>query len=225
MLARKRAQRTHQDGWEYRYISPVIEQLTRRPPDFFLPSPQRWLQVVHPEDRQRWQQAFAHLSSLSPPLDELAQTNQEEFRVVWPDGTVRWLRESVRVSQEARAGNGHDSATLRLDGILTDITDRKHTEKVLSLERNLLRTLIDNLPDYIFVKDTRSRFVTNNIAHRRVLKAATLDEVVGKTDFDFFPAPWPSSTMPMSRRSCAPGNRCWAGRNRPSMRPGARNGY
>ncbi|MGD0920158.1 MAG: PAS domain S-box protein [Terriglobia bacterium] len=53
-------------------------------------------------------------------------------------------------------------------------------------ERNLLRTLIDTLPDYIFVKDTESRLILNNIAHQHLLRARSQEEVVGKTDFDFF---------------------------------------
>ncbi len=59
--------------------------------------------------------------------------------------------------------------------------------EALARERNLLRILIDNLPNYIYVKDTESRFVINNIASRRALGATTPDEPVGKTDFDFYP--------------------------------------
>ncbi len=51
---------------------------------------------------------------------------------------------------------------------------------------DLLRTLMDHLPGYVFVKDARGRFVTTNAAHLRALGAATLADVVGKTDFDFF---------------------------------------
>jgi PAS domain S-box-containing protein len=57
----------------------------------------------------------------------------------------------------------------------------------LAEEHHLLRTLIDNVPDYIFVKDSAGRFLLNNIAHVRLLGAATPSEVVGKTDFDYFP--------------------------------------
>lgn len=60
------------------------------------------------------------------------------------------------------------------------------TEAMLGAEQNLLRTLIDNLPDYIFVKDTQSRFVLNNMAHAHVLGVVSPEEVIGKTDFDFF---------------------------------------
>jgi PAS domain S-box-containing protein len=54
-------------------------------------------------------------------------------------------------------------------------------------ERNLLRTLIDNLPDFIYVKDEQSRFVLNNLAHLRFLGASSQEAVLGKTDRDVFP--------------------------------------
>jgi len=70
---------------------------------------------------------------------------------------------------------------------IRDITERKQNEDMLMAERNLLHTLIDILPDYIFVKDVNSRLVLNNIAHQRHLGAKSLEDVAGKTDFDFFP--------------------------------------
>jgi PAS domain S-box-containing protein len=65
--------------------------------------------------------------------------------------------------------------------------ERPQMEASLAQERNLLRTLIENLPDYIYVKDTDSRFILANTAIIRQLGAATPDEVIGKTDFDFHP--------------------------------------
>jgi PAS domain S-box-containing protein len=71
---------------------------------------------------------------------------------------------------------------------LGHLCTRKRAEVALAKERNLLRTLIDNVPDcHIFVKDDRSRFVTTNAAHLKTLGAKTLDEVIGRTDFDLFP--------------------------------------
>jgi PAS domain S-box-containing protein len=60
-------------------------------------------------------------------------------------------------------------------------------EEALANERNVLRTLIDTLPDNIFIKDAESRFVTTNLVHVHHLRAKTLDEIVGKTDFDIYP--------------------------------------
>ena len=68
-----------------------------------------------------------------------------------------------------------------------EIDEHTRTVDALAKERNLLRTLIDNLPDYICAKDSDGGFILNNAAHVRVLGANTPDEAVGKTDYDFFP--------------------------------------
>lgn len=65
-----------------------------------------------------------------------------------------------------------------------DVTDRKRVELELVRERNLLRTLIDHIPEYIYVKDSEGRFLTTNKAH---LEVAGTREVLGKTVFDIFP--------------------------------------
>lgn len=57
----------------------------------------------------------------------------------------------------------------------------------LAEQRNLLRTLIDHLPDNVFVKDPQSRVVLSNQSHAQNVGAANPEAVVGKTDFDFFP--------------------------------------
>jgi PAS domain S-box-containing protein len=62
---------------------------------------------------------------------------------------------------------------------------RREAEKKLAEEQNLLRTLIDTLPDYIYVKDTESRFIIGNLAAARSMGLETPEELVGKTDFDF----------------------------------------
>lgn len=72
-------------------------------------------------------------------------------------------------------------------GFGNDLTERKRAEEKLVEERNSLRTLIDTLPDYIYVKDTQSRFLLSNIEHARHMGAASQDELLGKTDFDFYP--------------------------------------
>ena len=58
----------------------------------------------------------------------------------------------------------------------------------LTRERDSLRTLIDSLPDRIYIKDRQSRFLVNNPAHVQALGATCQDEVIGKTDLDIFPA-------------------------------------
>jgi len=58
------------------------------------------------------------------------------------------------------------------------------------------RTLIDNLPDYIFIKDAQSRFVMVNRAQAVLLGVRSPDEAVGTTDQDFLPAALAAQTAP-----------------------------
>jgi PAS domain S-box-containing protein len=61
----------------------------------------------------------------------------------------------------------------------------KETNNTLVEQRQLLRTVIDNLPSLIFVKDTASRFLLVNNAVLKLFGAESEEEVIGKTDFDF----------------------------------------
>lgn len=54
-------------------------------------------------------------------------------------------------------------------------------------DSSLLRTLIDSLPDHLYVKDTEGRYLLNNLAHVRALGAESSEELAGKSDFDFYP--------------------------------------
>ncbi|MDB6173144.1 MAG: putative sensor protein [Chthoniobacteraceae bacterium] len=65
---------------------------------------------------------------------------------------------------------------------------RADSERCLEQERALLRNVIDNLPDSIYVKDLEGRYLLDNQAHMRQIGAKSLEEVIGKTGIDFFPA-------------------------------------
>jgi PAS domain S-box-containing protein len=71
--------------------------------------------------------------------------------------------------------------------ISDDITDRKLAEEALAKERSLLRTVIDNVPDLIFAKDTHSRFILNNRAFAQFVGVQLAADALGRTDEDFFP--------------------------------------
>ncbi len=95
-------------------------------------------------------------------------------------GNPRWVLTSKLPLRDARG------EIIGLVGVGRDITEQKQTEQRLAEERNLLRTLIDALPDYVHVKDLESRFVIVNSVHERLLRC-DMAEILGKTDFDFYP--------------------------------------
>jgi PAS domain S-box-containing protein len=57
----------------------------------------------------------------------------------------------------------------------------------LDREREMLRALLDNIPDLMYVKDTESRFVLANPQVAMLMGVTTADELIGKTAFDFLP--------------------------------------
>ncbi|HET9403489.1 MAG TPA: EAL domain-containing protein, partial [Burkholderiales bacterium] len=71
--------------------------------------------------------------------------------------------------------------------IVEDITERKHADEAIASERALLRTLVDAVPDRIYVKDREGRFLLQNMANARAHGARSPEELLGKTIFDIMP--------------------------------------
>ncbi|HEY2933642.1 MAG TPA: PAS domain S-box protein [Acidobacteriota bacterium] len=67
-----------------------------------------------------------------------------------------------------------------------DITQRAQAEQALEEERSLLRSLMDTVPDSIYFKDRKSRFLRINQALARRLDLASPEQALGKTDFDVY---------------------------------------
>jgi two-component system, sensor histidine kinase and response regulator len=66
-------------------------------------------------------------------------------------------------------------------------TDETPQSENFFSDENLLRTLIDNMPDFIYIKDIKSRFVVANKKLAQVHGIRSPLEMAGKTDFDFYP--------------------------------------
>ncbi|MBS1960909.1 MAG: PAS domain-containing protein [Bdellovibrionales bacterium] len=146
------------------------------------------------------------------PSDEFASMEKElakaiaekrdhttEHRVLLPDGGIRW------VQGRGRPYFDENGKLRRMVGTTFDITERKRAQETLrrtseELERIVfersealskshafLDSLIENLPNMVFVKDARDlRFVRFNRAGEELL-GLSRDELFGKNDYDFFP--------------------------------------
>lgn len=67
------------------------------------------------------------------------------------------------------------------------IAERNRVEKALSEKESYLQVLIDNVPFQVWLKDTQSRFLAINRKLGQQLGMGLLEEIAGKTDFDFYP--------------------------------------
>jgi two-component system sensor kinase FixL len=103
-------------SWLDHYHSPVMERITGRPFGFFQNCPEQWMSIVHAEDRLRVRQALDRVSAGEPIVDE------QEYRIILPNGEVRWVRDSAVARRQ-------EDGSIRLDGVLSDVTDRREAEE------------------------------------------------------------------------------------------------
>lgn len=117
------------------YVSPAFADIWQLSPAALYQNYQLWLTSIHPEDRERVGTAFT--------TNVAAGQFDEEYRIVRPDGTTRWIHDRG-FPIENKAG-----MIYRIAGIAEDITARKENEAQLSL----LASVVEFSNDAIITKD------------------------------------------------------------------------
>jgi PAS domain S-box-containing protein len=92
--------------------------------------------------------------------------------------TVRVVSHAIRSQVKDR--------TVAIVGAVKDISTKKIAETALANEQNLLRALVDLMPSFVYVKDKESRFLMANKACAQYMGASSPNDLIGKTDFDFY---------------------------------------
>jgi formate hydrogenlyase transcriptional activator len=137
------------------YASPSFERVWGKPLGELYRNPRLWIESIHPEDRARVADAFSRWIAGLDGYEDV------EFRIVHPDGSIRWVHEHgvLTVDEQGKP--------LRASGISTDITDRKKAEQ--ELERAFAE-----------IQALKDRLHQENIALREeVEKTSMFEEVVG----------------------------------------------
>jgi PAS domain S-box-containing protein len=101
------------------YINQAVEPVMGHKPDAFYRDPRFWLKCVHEQDRERVEQAYAAW------LKGTRREYKEQFRVVLPDGTIRWIEDHGALLHDQRGQVNFAT------GIAKDITDQKQNEEML----------------------------------------------------------------------------------------------
>jgi PAS domain S-box-containing protein len=181
-------------GTEILYVGPAYEQIWGRTCDSLYRNPMDWLEAIHPDDRAEAHEVFIRQLQ--------GESIDSEYRILTLDGHERWIRDRAFPVRD-QAGE-----TIRIAGIAEEITERKRHEEevirayaeaeaanlslsrqhvILDRERKLLRAFMDNVPDFMYVKDLESRFVIANHTVARWAGVEKPEDLIGKTDFDFYP--------------------------------------
>jgi len=106
------------------YISPQVEAILGHTPADYTSAPEHWRRHLHPDDRDRVLAELARCRATGAPF-------AGEYRAVARDGRVVWFRDAARVIRD-EAGQ-----PLCLQGVMLDITEQKHADHLLRLQRDL----------------------------------------------------------------------------------------
>lgn len=100
------------------YASRAYERIWGRSPDELYSNPLTWIEALHPDDRDRVLEAFQKRKATGE--------YDEQYRIVRPDGTVRWIRDRTFPVRSP------DGTVARIAGLAEDITERLELETGLS---------------------------------------------------------------------------------------------
>jgi PAS domain S-box-containing protein len=154
-------------------VSDNYPSITNRTIDDII-TPDHWLKIIHEDDRPMLMNSLHFLISEGGSSDL-------ECRSYLPDGNSR----TVRVVAHA-IKNKENEKTAAIVGAVKDISVKKKAETALAYEQKLLKTLVDLMPSFVYVKDCESRFLMVNKACAQYMGASSPNEMIGKTDFDFY---------------------------------------
>lgn len=142
---------------------------------------QDWLDRLHPEDRDRAVAAF------SSALAGTEAHVRDSWRIVRPDGEVRWFLSAARIVRGA-AGQA-----VRVVGVNVDIHDQKLLEARVAEQLDFQQALIDAIPVPLFYKGADGRYIGFNRAYEQAF-GVQREALIGKTVMDL-------SFLPESERS------------------------
>ncbi len=151
----------------FAYISPAIYAVTGRQPEDIVNNTEILWQIIHPDYRHQVAQEWREQIRGRGPLIQ-----EQEFQVVHRQGGSHWLRVRSLLVRDAQG------RPVGLEGIATDITERKQVEQALRQGRRMLEASLAGLPAAVMVVDRQHQVAHWNQAMVR-LTGTPAEEMVG----------------------------------------------
>ncbi len=133
-----------------------------------------WLSVLHPDYRAVMKTYFvADVVGKRQPFDKIYKIVRQS------DGEERWVHGLGELNLDEK---GEVKSML---GTVQDITSRVATEEALRVKEEQWRTLVNTLPDLVWLKDPNGNYLACNSRYEKLLGVKEAD-LIGRNDYDFF---------------------------------------
>jgi PAS domain S-box-containing protein len=166
------------DRSKFIYVSPAFEHIWGQPCSTLYTSPGKWIEFLHPDDRERVMESTL---TKSP-----AREYDEIYRIIRPDGSIRWIEDRAFPIYDA-SGNLY-----RIVGIADDITKRKEALDSLAESEARKRAIMQAALDCIITIDHEGRIIELNSAAEKIF-AFSRSKFIGENVIAVIPPsfkPW-----------------------------------
>jgi len=163
--------------WDFNLLTQglVCDDLTlsfyNRKREDFNNSVETWMEWLHPDDLASSYQVIQDAISGKRPFNH-------QFRSMWPNGEIRYIQARAQILYDV------SGKPLRMIGTNIDITKEKQIEQALRESESRINTLVNSIPDLVWLKDADGVYLSCNPMVEKLFGAKEAD-IVGKTDYDF----------------------------------------
>ena len=153
-----------------------LEEITGYTWEDFSKKGLKWFDVMQPDDRERFIEQGLRQVRLGKPVIQ-------EYRIVRKDGGIRWVSQSISPEIKEDAAKPLSGAPFGgvkfVEGVITDITDRKKAEAALKESEAKYRDLVEEMTDVIYTVDAEG-IVTSVSKAEKAVFGRDPAEVVGR---------------------------------------------
>jgi PAS domain S-box-containing protein len=162
-----------------KYISPSVKDITGYSPEEFKENHNLFFNIIHPDDRNCILEKFEE-ELLNPQLC------YAEYRLIHKNGNIIWISHRCKPVYDSKGmlggfvSNNKDITDLKNAFEKLEENEKKHKETI-----KFFRLMMDNIPELVWAKDIKGRFLFVNKTDAEFLGAKDTEEPIGKGDMFF----------------------------------------
>jgi len=172
------------------FISDYVETMLGYSVEEWLSTPNFWLQIVHPDDRER------AAKEATEAFTNSKSRNAIEFRWIKKDGTTLWVESTSTVVTDA------DGRPIGQRGVTTDISERKRAGEALRESEARYRDMVENARDIIYAHDLSGKYTSMNRAGGEIT-GYTTEEALAMSMLDTVAPEYIPKAREMTQRKLA----------------------